>query len=79
MSKGMKIRVIIRVRVVALGDAGRTICNTFKQIPCRIIGHRSEIKVTAGRLALKCARCGWESPGWTLNRFRAADNPPTHA
>jgi hypothetical protein len=66
----MKIRVIIRWSAVRPEYARQQICNIFKQLPCRVTGHKAEMEITTGKLALKCARCGWESPGWTLDRPR---------
>jgi hypothetical protein len=62
----MKIRVIIRWSTVTPEAVRQSIWNVFEQMSCRVAGHRAEIEVTTGRLALKCARCGWESPGWNV-------------
>ena len=66
----MKIKVILRWSTVRPGDARDSICHVFKQVPCRVTGHQSRIEVKTGRLALKCARCGWESPGWEIDQSR---------
>ena len=68
----MKIRVIIRCSAVRPAYVRHWMWNVFKQVPWRIMGHTAEIEVTSGKLALKCARCGWESPGWTLDHGRFA-------
>ena len=67
VSNAMKIRVIIRCSTVTPEFVRHSMWNVFKQMSCRVAGHRSEIEVTSGRLALKCARCGWESPGWRID------------
>jgi hypothetical protein len=66
-SNAMKIRVIIRWSTVRPEDVRRTICSVSKQMLCRVAGHRADIEVKTGKLALKCARCGWESTGWTID------------
>ncbi len=68
----MKIRVIIRCSAVSPVYARQRMWNVFKQLPCRVVGHQEEIEVTSGKLALKCGRCGWVSPGWTLDHGRFA-------
>jgi hypothetical protein len=68
----MKIRVIIRWSAVSPAYARQQIWNVFRQVFCRLSGHQAEIEMTTGKLALKCARCGWESPGWTLGQGRFA-------
>jgi hypothetical protein len=62
----MKIRIVIRWKTVTQEAAHQAMCNVFKQATCRVAGHQAEIEMTTGRLALKCARCGWESPGWNV-------------
>jgi hypothetical protein len=68
----MKIRIIIRSSAVSRAYVRQRMWNVFKQIPCRVTGHQAEIELSTGKLALKCARCGWESPGWTLDHGRFA-------
>jgi hypothetical protein len=63
----MKFRVIIRWSTVRPEDVRQSICSVFTQALCRVAGHRADIEVKTGKLALKCARCGWESPGWTID------------
>ena len=70
VSNVMKIRVILHWSVVRPEDVRQSIWNVFKQLPCRFTGHRSAVEVKTGKLALKCARCGWESPGWNIDRRR---------
>ena len=63
----MKIRIILRWSTVRPEDVRHSVCHVFKQVPCRVTGHRSRIEATTGKLALKCVRCGWQSPGWEIN------------
>jgi len=72
VSNGMKIRVVIRCSTVTPEILRQSMWNVFKHMPCRVAGHRAEVEVTTGRLALKCARCGWESPGWTIDPARSS-------
>jgi hypothetical protein len=76
----MKIRIIIRSSAVGPVYARQRVWNVLKQVSCRVIGHKAEIELTTGRLALKCTRCGWESPGWTLDhgRFARMGNASQH-
>ena len=79
VSNAMKIRVIVRWSVVSPEDVRHAMWKIFKQVPCRVAGHRSTIEVKTGKLALKCARCGWESPGWNIDpRFRQIDRASQH-
>jgi hypothetical protein len=68
----MKIRIVIRSSAVGPAYARLRVWKLFKQIPCCVTGHKAEIELSTGKLALKCARCGWESPGWTLDHGRFA-------
>jgi hypothetical protein len=68
----MKIRIIIRSSAVSPAYVRQRVWNVLKQVACRVIGHKAEIELTTGKLALKCVRCGWESPGWTLDHDRFA-------
>ncbi|MEO5740111.1 MAG: hypothetical protein ABIS29_05905 [Vicinamibacterales bacterium] len=70
----MKIRFIIRWSTVRPEDVRRSIWNVLKQAPCRLAGHRAGIEVTTGKLALRCARCGWESPGWKIDLRSASQH-----
>jgi hypothetical protein len=62
----MQIRIVIRLSPVGSAHPVQTISNVFKQIPCRIGHHEEKLELTKGRLALRCLRCGWVSPGWDL-------------
>jgi hypothetical protein len=66
----MKIRVVIRCSTVRPGDVRESLWHVFKQFPCRVTGHESRIEVSSGKLALKCAKCGWVSPGWEIDQSR---------
>jgi hypothetical protein len=65
----MQIRIVLRQAV----KSKEIVCqswNVCRQIACQLLGHCNEIAVGSGRLALKCDRCGWTSPGWTLDDRR---------
>ena len=62
----MQIRVVIRLSPIKPAQPVRKIRNVFKQIPCRLGQHEEKIEATGGRLAIRCLRCGWVSPGWDL-------------
>ncbi|HUP40402.1 MAG TPA: hypothetical protein VM115_09810 [Vicinamibacterales bacterium] len=64
----MKIRVVIRWSPVTSEDVRQSTGIVFNQLICRVTGHQTGVEVTTGKLALKCARCGWTSPGWVIDR-----------
>ena len=35
---------------------------------CAIRGHELLLRFEPRRISLSCAECGWESPGWSLDR-----------
>ncbi len=41
--------------------------NLCRQVSCMLIGHRDELAMGSGKLGLRCDRCGWTSPGWTVS------------
>ena len=67
MSNLMQTRVVIRWTPVRVNDALQRTCNVFKQATCGITGHWEELERGEGKLSLRCIRCGWTSPGWTLD------------
>jgi hypothetical protein len=46
-----------------------------RQVLCAIRGHDLYLNFERRRLSLQCALCGWDSPGWTLER----SEPQPHA
>jgi hypothetical protein len=48
------------------------IWNVCKRCSCSLVGHRHDLELGSKRLALKCERCGWTSPGWTFGPQAAA-------
>ena len=48
MCNRMKIRILVRWPRVGAMDSLRTVCNVFKQIPCRITGHDEEFDLRQG-------------------------------
>jgi len=41
------------------------------QISCGITGHNVLLRYEKTRLSLQCSTCGYESPGWELERGRS--------
>ena len=72
----MQTRVVIRWSPVGVNDVLQRACNVFNQISCGVAGHREELERGGGKLALRCARCGWTSPGWTLDERRQSATAP---
>jgi hypothetical protein len=75
VSNGMQIRIVIRLSPVKPAHPVQTIGNVFKQLPCRIGHHEEKLEITRGRLAIRCLRCGWVSPGWDLESREATTRP----
>jgi hypothetical protein len=71
----MQTRVVIRWSPVGVNDALQRACNVFKQVTCGLTGHREELERGEGKLSLRCVRCGWTSPGWTLDQRRESAAP----
>ena len=63
----MKVRIIIRVSPVTPDVTLNAVSKVLRQLPCRVGGHKEELDLGAGKLALKCSRCGWRSAGWELD------------
>jgi hypothetical protein len=70
----MKIRVIIHCAPVKSNDVLGKVWKLSRQAQCRIRGHRDQIELGSGKLALRCVRCGRKSPGWTIDE-RSSLNP----
>ena len=68
----MLIRIVIQRSPVRSNNVLPGVWKVCRQLGCQLLGHRSEIEIGSGTLALKCDRCGWKSPGWDL------DSHPTH-
>jgi hypothetical protein len=39
-----------------------------RQFLCAIRGHDLRLHFERRRLSLQCSMCGWDSPGWTIDR-----------
>ena len=53
------------------GFGGRVI-DRLRQTYCGMQGHNALLQFQQGRMFLRCASCGHETPGWSLN-----EAPPT--
>jgi hypothetical protein len=73
--KRMKLRIIIRYSPVKSNDVLARVWTLFLHAHCRVRGHRDEIELGSGKLALKCARCGRRSPGWTIDQRQPSLHP----
>ncbi len=47
----------------------------MRQFVCGLHGHDELLQFERGRLSLKCASCGHETPGWNLAKTEAAAPP----
>ena len=47
----------------------------MRQFVCGMHGHDELLQFERGRLSLKCASCGHETPGWNLAKTEAAAPP----
>jgi len=73
-SGAMQIHIVIHRSPVRSNDVLRRLWRVSRQMACRVLGHRNEVAVGSGTLALKCDRCGWRSPGWMLDKRPAASS-----
>lgn len=53
------------------GFGGR-VFDRVRQMYCGLHGHDSMLQFEQDRMFLRCASCGYETPGWSLNEV-----PPT--
>ena len=74
VSGAMQIHIVIRRSPVRSNDVLRRLWRVSRQMACRVLGHRNEVAVGSGTVALKCDRCGWRSPGWMLDKRPAASS-----
>ena|SRR5688572_2322774 len=51
---------------------GERVLDRIREAFCGLHGHDSMLQFQQDRMFLKCASCGHESPGWSLN-----ETPPT--
>jgi hypothetical protein len=68
----MQIRVVVRWRRVKLNDSVHKVCNIIGHLPCVFGYHDEELDIGNGKLGMRCARCGWKSPGLTVDGPRTA-------
>jgi hypothetical protein len=61
-----------RVAPTADHDAISTVMNKVRQAICGFHGHDTLLHFERGRMLLKCASCGHETPGWEISRTRPA-------
>lgn len=43
------------------------ILDKLRQLRCGLTGHDELLQFSDGRLCLRCASCGHETPGWTID------------
>jgi len=60
-----RVRIVIRWSPLRMN---RKITDAVKRLSCLIGGHTEQIVCRNRTLALHCARCGYTSPGWQLDR-----------
>jgi hypothetical protein len=54
---------------------GTRIANRVRQFFCGMHGHDSLLQFEPDRMSLRCASCGYESPGWALREVHADVQP----
>jgi hypothetical protein len=62
----MQIRIVIHTSPVKPNDRLVRVTKLCRQLPCLVGHHREQIEIGDREMALRCARCGWRSPGWKL-------------
>ena len=48
----------------------------LRQAICGLHGHDAMLHFGTGRLSLHCVSCGYESPGWDVQRSGSLDQAP---
>jgi hypothetical protein len=49
-------------------DLATRVLNQVRQSFCGLHGHDSTVQFERDRMFLRCASCGYESPGWALDK-----------
>lgn len=63
--------VALHRRCASAAQAGNSAVRVLAQIRqwfCAVRGHDLLLHFERRRLSLRCADCGWESPGWTIDK-----------
>lgn len=70
-----RVRVTIRWSPVKPIDQFVKITTLCRRLPCLLGQHQGMIEVRGREMALRCAHCGWKSPGWRVGVGENADEP----
>ena len=54
------------IRTDAVHSRNRTFVGGVREALCAFAGHSFLLQTEPGRVFLKCAECGHETPGWTV-------------
>ncbi len=63
----------VHATVDGLKDCLKHVCSWASESRCAFRGHDQLVHFTSGRMFLRCATCGHETPGWQI------DPPGYHA
>ncbi len=55
-----------------VAHAGVSLWKRVQQALCSLHGHDSLLQLERDRMFLRCASCGYETPGWEVHRSRPA-------
>lgn len=61
--------------VAQTAQLGAVTLSRVRQFLCAIRGHDLFLHFERRRLSVQCARCGWDSPGWTIDRCMSRPHP----
>ena len=61
-----QVRVVVRWKPLQVPKSVQEMCRSLGHFPCLIGGHDEELCLGIERLAVRCRRCGWRSPGFTV-------------
>jgi hypothetical protein len=61
-----QVRVVVRWKPLQVTKQVQGMCRSLGHFPCLIGRHDEELCLGIERLAVRCRRCGWRSPGFTV-------------
>jgi hypothetical protein len=61
-----QVRIVVRWKPLQVSKSVQEVCRSLGHVPCLIGGHDEELCLGIERLAVRCRRCGWRSPGFTV-------------
>ncbi len=66
-----QVRVVVRWKRLRVSKSFQGMCRSLGHFPCLIGGHDEELCLGTERLGVRCRRCGWRSPGFSVGAHGA--------